>query len=194
MSCANVKECACPKTTCPNHKKCCACVIKHKETDSLPFCLFLDNEGDKSNENYYRKLKNVLKTNKIIGGIAVKPKVDMKRCFASKDVCMAIKMCPIKAVGYIEVDEPILDKILKCNCNEREALGLTPMAVAGYGGGCDCVGGCESESGDKLYDCGGNPYGRIIFDYDKCIECGICAKECCGSCIEMVDETYSQLT
>ena len=58
MSCANVKECACPKTTCPNHKKCCACVIKHKGTDSLPFCLFLDNEGDKSNENYYRKLKN----------------------------------------------------------------------------------------------------------------------------------------
>ena len=57
MSCPNVKECACPKTTCPNHKKCCACVIKHKETDSLPFCLFLDNEGDKSNANYYRKLK-----------------------------------------------------------------------------------------------------------------------------------------
>ena len=57
MSCANVKECACPKTTCPNHKKCCACVIKHRETDSLPFCLFPDNDGDKSNENYYRKLK-----------------------------------------------------------------------------------------------------------------------------------------
>jgi hypothetical protein len=55
MSC--VKECACPKTTCPNHKKCCACVIKHKETDSLPFCLFLDNDGDKSLENFYRKLK-----------------------------------------------------------------------------------------------------------------------------------------
>ena len=57
MSCLNVTECACPKTSCPNHKKCCACVIKHRETDSLPFCLFLDNEGDKSNENYYRKLK-----------------------------------------------------------------------------------------------------------------------------------------
>ena len=55
MSC--VKKCACPKTTCPNHKKCCACVIKHKETDSLPFCLFLDNDGDKSNANYYRKMK-----------------------------------------------------------------------------------------------------------------------------------------
>jgi len=32
-------------------------VIKHKETDSLPFCLFLDNGGDKSLANYYRKLK-----------------------------------------------------------------------------------------------------------------------------------------
>jgi len=32
-------------------------VVKHKETDSLPFCLFLDNEGDKSITNYYRKLK-----------------------------------------------------------------------------------------------------------------------------------------
>jgi len=57
MACQNAAQCACPKTTCPNHKKCCACIIKHKETDSLPFCLFLDNEGDKSLANYYRKLK-----------------------------------------------------------------------------------------------------------------------------------------
>jgi len=55
--CPNVKECACPKKTCPNNGKCCACVIKHKETDSLPFCLFLDNGGDKSIKNYYNKLK-----------------------------------------------------------------------------------------------------------------------------------------
>ena len=58
MPCENVKECACPKTTCPNHSKCCACVRKHRETDSLPFCLFLDNGGDKSVENHYRKLKD----------------------------------------------------------------------------------------------------------------------------------------
>jgi hypothetical protein len=32
-------------------------VIKHRETDSLPFCLFLDNDGDKSVENYFRKLQ-----------------------------------------------------------------------------------------------------------------------------------------
>ena len=57
MSCENVKVCICPKTTCPNHEKCCACVIKHRNTDSLPYCLFPDNNGDKSNENYYRVLK-----------------------------------------------------------------------------------------------------------------------------------------
>ena len=57
MNCKNVKECACPKESCENHGKCCACVIKHRETDSLPYCLFLDNDGDKSVQNYCRKLK-----------------------------------------------------------------------------------------------------------------------------------------
>jgi len=57
MNCPNVIECACPKKTCKNYGKCCACVIKHKLTDSLPYCLFLDNGGDKSLQNFYRKLK-----------------------------------------------------------------------------------------------------------------------------------------
>ena len=118
-----------------------------------------------------------------------KPSVRLKNCFASKDVCTAIKLCPVKAVSYIEVDEPILDKVLSCNCNEREARGLTPMSVDGYSSGCDCAGGCENEGGDPLYDCGGTPYGRIIIDYDICIRCGICAKECCGDAIDMVDES-----
>jgi len=113
----------------------------------------------------------------------MKPIVDMKRCFASKDVCMAIKMCPVKAISYIEVDEPITDKTLKCNCDEREALGLTPMSEK-PGGSCDCAGGCcGSENNDPLYDCGGTPYGRIIIDYEKCTRCGICVKECCGTAI-----------
>jgi len=55
--CQSVKECACPKTECPNWGKCCLCVVKHRETDSLPFCLFLDNGGDKSVKNYYEVLK-----------------------------------------------------------------------------------------------------------------------------------------
>jgi len=27
--------------------------------------------------------------------------------------------------------------------------------------------------------------GRIIFDYEKCNECGICVTECCGSAIDL---------
>jgi len=57
LACVNVKECPCPKNTCINHKKCCDCIIKHKNTDSLPFCLFSDNNGDKSIENFYCYLK-----------------------------------------------------------------------------------------------------------------------------------------
>ena len=57
MKCPNVKECACPKTSCENNGKCCDCVVKHRESDSIPFCLFLDNDGDKSMENLFRKLK-----------------------------------------------------------------------------------------------------------------------------------------
>ena len=57
MSCPNVKKCACPKKSCPNNAQCCACVAKHRETDSLPYCLFPDNEGDKSAEHYYKKLQ-----------------------------------------------------------------------------------------------------------------------------------------
>jgi hypothetical protein len=57
MGCPSVKECACPSKGCPNHSKCCACVVKHRETDSLPFCMFPDNGGDKSFRNFYMKLK-----------------------------------------------------------------------------------------------------------------------------------------
>jgi hypothetical protein len=57
MNNKNAIACACPKTTCPNHKKCADCVIKHRETDSIPFCLFQNNDGDKSIANFYKKLK-----------------------------------------------------------------------------------------------------------------------------------------
>ena len=56
-------ECACPKKTCPNNGQCCACVVKHKETDSLPFCLFLENNGDKSLANFYKNLKKRFEPN-----------------------------------------------------------------------------------------------------------------------------------
>ena len=113
----------------------------------------------------------------------MRPVVDMKRCFASRKVCMAIKSCPVGAISYAEAVEPILDKTLKCNCNDREALGLKPMSVKGYSAGCDCEGGCDND--DPLYSCGGTPYGRIIIDYDLCTECGLCVKECCGTAIHL---------
>ena len=50
-------DCLCPKTSCPNHGNCRNCVIKHHTTDSLPYCLFPDNGGDKSNRHHYNVLK-----------------------------------------------------------------------------------------------------------------------------------------
>ena len=104
----------------------------------------------------------------------MKPKVDDKRCFASQSVCKAIKACPTEAISYIEVADPILDKNLVCNCAPAEE------------GESSCGCGCDCDCGNDLYSCGGTPYGRIIIDYDKCIECGVCAEECCGTAIDMV--------
>jgi len=56
-ACLNVAECACPKKSCPNNGRCRFCVMKHRETDSLPFCLFLNNGGDKSAANSYTNLR-----------------------------------------------------------------------------------------------------------------------------------------
>lgn len=51
------QECCCPKKSCPNNGNCRACVIKHRNTDSLPYCLFQNNHGDKSVKHYYEMLK-----------------------------------------------------------------------------------------------------------------------------------------
>jgi len=66
MNCVNVKECPCPKKTCKNNGKCCDCVIKHRETDSLPYCLFPDNGGDKSLKNFFYKLKERFESEEIL--------------------------------------------------------------------------------------------------------------------------------
>ena len=85
-----------------------------------------------------------------------------------------IKICPVDAISYIEVAEPIMDKNLVCNC----------APTTGENASCKCS--CKGDCGNDLYSCGGTPYGRIIIDYDKCIECGICVDECCGNAIDMV--------
>ncbi|MDR2559921.1 MAG: hypothetical protein LBC86_10350 [Oscillospiraceae bacterium] len=100
----------------------------------------------------------------------MKPIIIDKKCGASESVCKALKACPLGAISYIEIDEPILSREVNCTSS--------PTADSGCGCNCDC--------GDGSSDCGGSPYGRIIIDYDKCTICGICVDECCGNAIEMV--------
>ena len=104
----------------------------------------------------------------------MKPKIDDKKCSASRSGCKVLKACPVEAISYIEVDEPILNKNLVCDCTSSEDDGVTC--------GCDCGEDC----GNNLYGCGEIPSGRIIIDYDKCTGCGVCVKECCGTAIGMV--------
>lgn len=49
------EQCACPKKQCPNNGNCERCIVKHKNTDSLPYCLF--PAKDKSNKAYFEHLK-----------------------------------------------------------------------------------------------------------------------------------------
>ncbi|MCL2371101.1 MAG: hypothetical protein FWC80_07755 [Firmicutes bacterium] len=115
----------------------------------------------------------------------MKPKVREKNCFASQSVCTAIKCCPTKAISYVEVETPIIDKVLNCNCNDPNREGKVPVTCTDSG--------CDTGCGNDLYSCGGTPYGRIVVDYGKCIECGLCAKECCGSAIDMVDDITKEV-
>ena len=95
----------------------------------------------------------------------MKPKMNDKKCGAVESSCKAIKACPTQAIRYIEVKEAITDRNVNC--------------ISDSGGcGCDC--------GTSKSSCNGSPYARIVIDLDKCIECGICAEECCGKAIDMV--------
>ena len=101
----------------------------------------------------------------------MKPKVNDKKCGASESTCMAIKMCPVGAIGYMETDEPIAGRDVNCD------------TATDNGAQCGCNCGCKDDSDG----CGGNAYGRIVIDYYKCTGCGLCAEECCGAAIEMID-------
>ncbi|MDR1998096.1 MAG: DUF6485 family protein [Candidatus Margulisbacteria bacterium] len=50
-------DCACPNTDCADHGECSACVAKHRAADSLTYCFFPNNDGDKSLENFYHHLE-----------------------------------------------------------------------------------------------------------------------------------------
>jgi len=105
----------------------------------------------------------------------MKPVINDKKCGAGEAACKAIKACPADAMKYVEVAEPIFDR--EVNCTSSPDSGTDS---------CGCDSGCCDSGGDTNV-CGGNPYSRIIIDYDKCIECGICATECCGSAIGLVE-------
>ncbi|MCL2416035.1 MAG: hypothetical protein FWD01_04390 [Defluviitaleaceae bacterium] len=96
----------------------------------------------------------------------MKPRMDNKKCGANQNACTILSICPVDAISYTEVDEPILDKNVNCKSSS----------------GCGCSCGC----GDNTSNCEPNPYGRIIINLDICIECGICAEKCCGNAVEMV--------
>ena len=90
----------------------------------------------------------------------MKPRVIDIKCGANKNSCKVLKICPVNAISYIEVEDEIKEKKIECeHCNC----------------GCNC----------DTTDCGRSPFGRIVIDENKCTECGICAEECCGNAIEM---------
>ena len=103
----------------------------------------------------------------------MKPKINDRKCGASESMCTIIKACPADAVSYIEVDEAITDREVNCNLPQTEN-------TTGCGCACDCG---DNSSGN---DCGENPYSRIVIDYQKCTECGICADVCCGNAVEII--------
>lgn len=58
----NALDC-CPNLGCSNNGKCKSCILKHKSTDSLPFCMFPNNDGDMSLKHFYEKLGKWIEKN-----------------------------------------------------------------------------------------------------------------------------------
>ena len=94
-------------------------------------------------------------------------KINDKKCGAGKESCKVIGLCPVEAISYIEVEEPLHDREVECSSEAS----------------CSCSCGCDSE----VSDCGKNPFARIVVDTEKCIVCGICIEECCGQAIYFED-------
>lgn len=120
-----------------------------------------------------------------------KPVVNFKKCFTDKHVCTAIKACPVEAISYIEVDEPILDKQLtgrpdRCPLVAR-GIGAT-INVTEKNTGCLSTANLANAKAGDIIEGVGNPWGRIIIDYDKCSYCGECVDACCGYAIDWLED------
>ena len=114
----------------------------------------------------------------------MKPVVNHKKCFADIKICTAKTACPVNAIRFVRVEEPMLDKELTDNFDR------CPMCAAGLVGDLatpdwnECkVGQIGTEENPFPV---GDPYVRVEIDYDKCTYCGLCVEGCCGYAIEMV--------
>ncbi len=50
-------NCPCKNMNCKIHGQCAECVIKHNSAGQLPECIFPNHDGDRTQKNFYLKLK-----------------------------------------------------------------------------------------------------------------------------------------
>jgi Pyruvate/2-oxoacid:ferredoxin oxidoreductase delta subunit len=50
---------------------------------------------------------------------------------------------------------------------------------------CPAIPACSENAMSYVVDKSIRKGGRIVFNYEKCNECGICVTKCCGSAIEL---------
>ena len=50
---------------------------------------------------------------------------------------------------------------------------------------CKAIPACPEGAIEYILDDEAPLGGRIVFNYEKCNECGICVTECCGSAIDL---------
>jgi len=116
----------------------------------------------------------------------MKPVVVHKKCVADIKVCTAKNSCPVNAIGFVRVKEPMLDKII------TDKFDRCPLAAAGLAGTLAPPEGMEMKIGAVGTDDNpipfGDPYIRVVIDYDKCNLCGLCVDACCGYAIDLVDD------
>ncbi len=61
----NKDFCPCTKKGCALHGNCKACIMKHKKANQIPHCLFPNNNGNRSVENFYLTIKEELERKSI---------------------------------------------------------------------------------------------------------------------------------
>jgi len=116
----------------------------------------------------------------------MKPAVIHKKCFADVKICTAKTACPVNAIWFEKVAEPMLNKELTDNFDRCPlgAAGLVADLATADWNECQCgkIGTMDNPIP------AGDPYVRVMIDYDKCTCCGLCVEGCCGYAIEMVDD------